>query len=164
MGSYLNVDLGPYIIAKHINSTYTENKTVCVNTECNKFDKEVKSKFCPECGQQSESKKFERPTKLNAWSFLNNNDMEDRLIGAHAGGSEIYKDREILTPNQYMPAELKQIKVDSDFCGDVDLSDCAELCKSQTDWLLKEYEKEITALTEAGFEIEVKWGLIMSYS
>lgn len=165
MGSYQNIHFGPFIIAKHRDTVRTEHKTVCVNEKCRNHEMEVKTNFCSQCGQEPQNKKFEKPYKENAWSFLSRRDeFVDRLIGVHAGGTEIYKDREILIANQYMPKEIQGTKIDDGFCGEVDMTDCAELSKKQTDWMLEKYAKEIEALRAGGFELEVKWGIVIHYS
>lgn len=164
MGSYQNIHIGPYVIAKHRDTVRTKHMVVCVNEKCRNHDMETKTNFCSQCGQEPQNKKFEIPYKENAWSFLNNNRMEDRLIGVHAGGTEIYKDREILTPNQHMPKDLEEIRLDGHDCGEIRLDGSAALIKKQTDWMLEEYEAELSALRAAGFEIEVQWGLVIHYS
>lgn len=151
------------MLIKHKESIKTVLKTICINTECSNFYKEVKSNFCSTCGQAPNTQPINIPYNKTPQSFLwNNEEFVDRL--AYIDPISSNRKYSILFPNKKVPESLDPIEIDIDSTDEISLYDTEypELAGHQMSWMLIEYAKELLALKEEGFEEpEVKWGLIM---
>ncbi len=163
MSSYRDFYIGPYLIVKNKYITTTESRKVCVNDKCKKFDATTKTKFCGECGQTVEDKKFEVQDILSVNHLLNEGDLVDKMYVIHNNGVEIYKDREIVLPNN-SDGRSDKYNIDYSFCGELEISEDDKTM--DTAWFIIKYGKIIDLLVSKFGEenVEFKWGLVIYYS
>lgn len=155
--------IGPYMVVKNKDTVSTFSKRVCVNTTCQKTGKEVTSKFCPECGQESESKKFSMPKSVSVSEHFD--DMHDDFYFPHNGGSDIYKDKQILMPNtrEGRPQSFRSM---AECVGEVSLDLTKEELQEEYDWFEHTYSEQLMMIRNSfgSDNCKVGWGIVIYYS
>lgn len=98
MGAYQQIYLGPYLVAKHKTVNITIPRRACDNSECEKYNLKTESNYCPGCGHPT------KVTNIPAWRSYTAeeklpDEMRDEVYWPHAGGTSMYRDRQLMLPN-----------------------------------------------------------------
>lgn len=169
MGSYQNIYIGPYLSVKNKVVDSTNTTMVCSNTDCDKHNKKVDSKFCPQCGQPPIKKVDPVKKNYDANDALNKFDEEyhNQVYFPHNGGTDMFKDRMLILPNDSEGRPL-EIDIDEDRSGEYPLFPDDVLSKIPEDlgWFETKFKKYVDHLREEfGPEnCNLKWGIVIHYS
>lgn len=162
MGLYRCEKIGPYLIVNDKKKEFFDDKFFCINKSCDLYDKKVKTKFCPECGQE--------PGKVST-SRIENYQVSSLIMDNEDWGDEFYfpdyvmpeKDkRTICLPNTSEGREYINYIEDS---GVYQLP-TSEQIEADKQWFKDVYAEILEAIKkEFGEEnMELGYGLIVYYN
>lgn len=169
MGAYQSIYVGPYLSVNNKMLDSTVTTMVCGNSECNKHNKKVDSKFCPQCGQPPVKKVEPVKVAFDAQDALNefDEDYHNDLYFPHNGGSDMFKNKKLVLPND-SEGRPNRIRIDGDSSGEYPLFPEEGLSKIPADiaWFEAKFKRYIDHLrSEFGPEnCNLKWGIIIHYS
>lgn len=161
MGSSICIHLGPYLLVSKKKIKQDEVRLVCVNSDCSKFEMEMKAPFCQQCGEKSKHKTFEIIVEKNINDILHSGEFEDELVCVHDGGCEISEEYDVLLPNAYVPDGLSPNDQGSNV-----LEIEPDRMEKELDWFMKKYGELIEVIIKEFGEQSVtfKWGLVIHYN
>jgi hypothetical protein len=155
MGMSMHVTIGPYLeVIGKITKTEIKVKRVCPNHPNQKNDN---AKFCPSCGTEIQNVEYNENETLTPSEVLWDDQRFEDSLYTPEGFSDIF------LPNKSVP---KQIRINSDYGGTVDLSSVDVIKSDQLKWMQETYSEEINFLIEnfGKDKVFVKWGVVSYWS
>jgi hypothetical protein len=164
VGAYLNIYVGSYMVVPKIDGTIEKKFTSCLNAAC-KCEKEIQTKFCPECGVKTTEQIKYTPCKISAGNFDDIfDDWHDELYSPHNGGTEIDKNVDFYIPrieNKKDKRKMGIVNIDYNESGGKDLTG---INTSSAIILFQiKYKKYIDAIIEDGGNPEFCYGVFTHY-
>lgn len=163
MGSYQNIYVGPYLIVDDKKIFVAVNRTVCDNGECKNFEKEIKSKFCPECGKETIDKIFQQSQEKNISDILYSDEFENEMFMPHNGGTDIFKNATIAIPN-HSEGRPEHLDVESRDSGVYPMVS-QDAIEADLVWFKQKFSAILNSIeSEFGKSaMKIGWGIIVHY-
>lgn len=161
MASYLDIHIGPYMLVRKLSVDSEESRRVCINEECTKHDKVVKSSFCPECGKPPKNKMFPIKEEKRVGDIMYKDEFVDEMVAVHNGGTEISKDWHVLIPNHHIP---NGVELEDSGSGWAEIK--PDRMVKEIGWMVDKYAKLIAEITmEFGADnVRIEWGIVKHYN
>lgn len=154
MGLYQSIYVGPYMKVPKKSIDSFKSEIICTSDTCRAV---TTSKFCPSCGQPTQT--IQRPVKRNKSAFNVICELfEDEMWVPDLGTKD-----DIVLPNSYSGRPVK-IDIDGDR-GATSVQSLRDIDKdADINWFVTKYKHVIDKMKEEFGEVEIDWGVIVSWS
>jgi hypothetical protein len=167
MGVDTNIHIGPYMIVKGKKTEFIDREVLtCSNKKCQTYKDNKphneKQKFCAECGNPVEIKKYKEKWVSDANDLINDEPYGDEFVDELCWTDPMGGDDGVFIANERSPFEKKRGDVDDDDIIDFDNIKPEE----EKEWFKKRYKKIIDVFHKEFGEnsVTIKYGMFKWYS
>lgn len=154
MGLYQSIYIGPYLTVKNKTVDSTRSEIMCVSCQT-----KTTSKFCPNCGKETQSIFIPIKKKLDVFSFL----IENKLDGDLWVPNLYLKDETVLVSNNDKGRPYK-VSIDGDRGASVAKSLLNFNQKEDMEWFTTKNSEVIKTIEDEFGAIKLDWGIVIDWS
>lgn len=155
----MSISLGVFLVIPDLVKSVEKTTNKCKTKGCKNFDKEINTKFCPECGKSITVIKKDGKESYSARDLFLEGDMVDRLYFPDNMGYALEAGKTIAKSNQRIFGP--DVRFESSQGGVYPLMDINQ--QKDIEEFKESHKREIDHILKNGFQIEYNWGVVLNW-